>query len=75
MSQVLNNRCWVADIWGALTVQALVEYVLIWDLVDSMVLHLDVPLTATKSCCCQWDLVDGMVLPLVFTAAAQRIQQ
>lgn len=41
--QGLNNRRWVEDIRGALTVQVIVEYLRIWDLVDDLVLQQDVP--------------------------------
>ncbi|WVZ56128.1 hypothetical protein U9M48_006704 [Paspalum notatum var. saurae] len=43
VSQALTNRSWVADIRGALTVQVLVEYLAIWDLVDGLELRADVP--------------------------------
>jgi len=33
----LNNRRWVFDIKGALTVQVILEYLTIWGLVDDMV--------------------------------------
>lgn len=39
----LLNRSWVSDITGALTVQLLLEFLLIWDLVDGLVLQPDVP--------------------------------
>ena len=42
-SQALNNRRWVEDIRGALSVQVLLEYLIIWDLVDGLVLQHDVP--------------------------------
>lgn len=34
LAQALNNRRWVADIRGDLTVQVLIEYLHIRDLVD-----------------------------------------
>jgi hypothetical protein len=43
VSQALNNRHWVLDIKGALKVQILVAYLQIWDLVDGVILHPDVP--------------------------------
>ncbi|WVZ76691.1 hypothetical protein U9M48_024644, partial [Paspalum notatum var. saurae] len=39
VSQALINRSWVTDIKGALTVQVLREYLLIWDLVDEVTLQ------------------------------------
>jgi hypothetical protein len=43
VSQALLNRSWVSDFKGALTVQILVEYLHIWDLVDGIVLQPDIP--------------------------------
>ena len=43
VAQALHNRRWVSDIKGALTVEVLVEYLQIWDLVDDFNLHLDIP--------------------------------
>lgn len=37
--QALQSRNWVCDIKGALTVQVMMEYLLVWDLVDSLILH------------------------------------
>ncbi|WVZ83087.1 hypothetical protein U9M48_030267 [Paspalum notatum var. saurae] len=42
VSQALSNRRWVEDIRGALTVQVLLEYLAIWDMVDGLVLQHDV---------------------------------
>jgi len=44
VAQALQNRRWVSDIKGALTVQVLVEYLQIWDLVDDFNLHQDIPI-------------------------------
>jgi hypothetical protein len=43
VSQALFNRSWVSDIKAALTVQVLMEYLLIWELVESMVLQPGTP--------------------------------
>ncbi|WVZ64360.1 LOW QUALITY PROTEIN: hypothetical protein U9M48_013890 [Paspalum notatum var. saurae] len=43
VAQGLHNRSWVMDVRGALSVQVLTEYLLVWDLVDDTVLQLDVP--------------------------------
>lgn len=43
VAQGLLNRTWVSDITGALTVQLLLEYLLIWDMVDGLVLQPNVP--------------------------------
>ncbi|WVZ69729.1 hypothetical protein U9M48_018468 [Paspalum notatum var. saurae] len=40
VSQALTNRRWVTDIRGALTVQVLVEYLGVWELVDGGPLNL-----------------------------------
>lgn len=37
VSQALNNRRWISNIQGALTVQVLVEYLRIWGLVDGII--------------------------------------
>ncbi|WVZ90185.1 LOW QUALITY PROTEIN: hypothetical protein U9M48_036512, partial [Paspalum notatum var. saurae] len=43
VAQGLHNRSWVMDVRGALSVQVLTEYLLVWDLVDDIVLQHDVP--------------------------------
>lgn len=43
VAEALNNRNWVSDIKGTLSVLVLVEYLQVWDLVDSIVLQHDVP--------------------------------
>ncbi|WVZ50728.1 hypothetical protein U9M48_001955 [Paspalum notatum var. saurae] len=43
VSQALASRRWVTDIRGALTVQVLVEYLKIWELVDGVILQPEVP--------------------------------
>jgi hypothetical protein len=42
VAQALHNRSWVADNKGAITVQILIEYLLIWDQVDGIFLQPDV---------------------------------
>ena len=42
VAQALHNSSWMADIKGALTVQILIEYLLIWDQVDGIFLQSDV---------------------------------
>ncbi|WVZ53711.1 LOW QUALITY PROTEIN: hypothetical protein U9M48_004616, partial [Paspalum notatum var. saurae] len=39
ISQALTNRRWIADIKGALSVQALVDYLKLWELVDGIVMQ------------------------------------
>ena len=38
----LNNRTWVSDIRGALTVQVLIEYINLWELFSNVELQPDV---------------------------------
>jgi len=43
VSQALSNRCWVSDIKGALTVQVLIEYLHIWELLEGVIIQPDTP--------------------------------
>jgi len=38
----VNNRTWVSDIRGALTVQVLIEYINLWELFSNVELQPDV---------------------------------
>ena len=42
MFESLNNRTWVSDIRGALTVQVLIEYINLWELFSNVELQPDV---------------------------------
>ncbi|WVZ70115.1 hypothetical protein U9M48_018809 [Paspalum notatum var. saurae] len=42
VAQALTNRRWATDIQGSLTVQVLVEYLKIWEMVDGMSLQPDI---------------------------------
>jgi mannosyltransferase OCH1-like enzyme len=39
VAQGLSNRAWVRDITGAITVQVIVEYLQIWNLVENQVIN------------------------------------
>ena len=39
VAQALHNRSWVQDIRGARTVEVLLDYLHIWDMVDGIILH------------------------------------
>ena len=43
VAQALQNRAWVADIVGSLTVQVIIEYLRTWELVDEFALQPEVP--------------------------------
>ncbi|PVH36439.1 hypothetical protein PAHAL_6G073800 [Panicum hallii] len=43
VAQGLQEDVWIRDITGAVTVQVLLDYLLIWDLTRNVVLHSDVP--------------------------------
>jgi hypothetical protein len=43
VAHALNNHGWVKDIRAALSVQVLVEYLQIWNLVDGVILLQDTP--------------------------------
>ena len=42
VAQAIQNRRWVGDIKGALTIEVLIEYLHIWDTVDNLLLRSDV---------------------------------
>jgi hypothetical protein len=58
VSQALANRSWVNDIQGALTVQVITDYLLVWDLIDGLELQPNTPdqhhwkLSSTSSYSC-----------------------
>jgi hypothetical protein len=41
-AQALHNRSWVQDTKGAHTVEVLLDYLHIWDIVDGIILHLEI---------------------------------
>jgi hypothetical protein len=43
VAQALHKRRWVSDIEGALTVDVLMKNLQIWDMVDDISLHSDIP--------------------------------
>ena len=43
VAQALHNRSWVQDIRGARTVEVLLDYLHIWDRVDRIILHPEIP--------------------------------
>jgi len=43
VAQALHNRSWVQDIRGARTVEVLLDYLHIWDRVDGIILHPEIP--------------------------------
>jgi hypothetical protein len=43
VAQGLQNHSWVSDLRGALSVQVLVEYLQLWNLVDNLELQQDIP--------------------------------
>ena len=43
VAQALHNRSWVQDIKGARTVEVLLEFLHIWDMVDGFILQLEIP--------------------------------
>lgn len=43
VAQALQNRRWMHDIKGTLTIEVPNDYLLIWDMVDGLILHQNVP--------------------------------
>ena len=43
MAQALHNRSWVQDIKGAHTVEVLLDYLHIWDIVEEIILQPEIP--------------------------------
>jgi hypothetical protein len=43
VAQALHNRSWVQDIKGARTVEVLLEFLHIWDMVDGFILQPEIP--------------------------------
>jgi hypothetical protein len=43
VAQALHNRTWVQDIKGARTVEVLLEFLQIWDMVDGFILQPEIP--------------------------------
>ena len=43
MAQALHNRSWTQDVKGARTVEVMLEFFQIWDIVDGLVLHPETP--------------------------------
>jgi hypothetical protein len=43
VAQALHNRSWVQDIRGARTVEVLLDYLHVWDMVDGIILHPEIP--------------------------------
>jgi hypothetical protein len=43
VAQALHNRSWVQDIRGARTVEVLLDYLHVWDMVDEIILHPEIP--------------------------------
>jgi hypothetical protein len=43
VAQALHNRSWTQDVKGAHTVEVLLEFFQIWDIVDGFILHPETP--------------------------------
>ena len=61
----LNNRTWVSDIRGALTVQVLIEYINLWELFSNVELQPDVEDTHI------WQFSQNQHMKLFFIGAVQ----